>query len=139
MRCYSAAVMTTQCSRARQPAGRRAGDVAAVPVDMTGMLLRGTTLKNSGRITGLVVYTGPESRIQMNAAAPPRKRGARSLSATAHLGWRWQCGPGCPQLPHLRRHVSQRLQELRKEAPAAGGSGRRGLQDWTNVEYIMRS
>ena len=67
--------------RVRQPAGRRAGDVAAVPVDMTGMLLRGTTLKNSGRITGLVVYTGPESRIQMNAAAPPRKRGARCAPA----------------------------------------------------------
>lgn len=53
-----------------------AGGVAAVPVDMNGMLLRGTTLKNSGRIAGLVVYTGPESRIQMNAAPPPRKRGA---------------------------------------------------------------
>ncbi|KAK9839881.1 hypothetical protein WJX81_008363 [Elliptochloris bilobata] len=52
------------------------GSVAAVPVDMNGMLLRGTTLKNSGRIVGMVVYTGSESRIQMNAAPPPRKRGA---------------------------------------------------------------
>ena len=49
-----------------------------MPVDMNGMLLRGTTLKNSGRIVGLVVYTGPESRIQMNAAPPPRKRGAHA-------------------------------------------------------------
>ena len=57
---------------------RGAGSVAAVPVDMNGMLLRGTTLKNSGRIVGLVVYTGPESRIQMNAAPPPRKRGAHT-------------------------------------------------------------
>ena len=40
------------------------------------MLLRGCTLKNSGKILGLVVYTGAESRIQMNAAAPPRKTGA---------------------------------------------------------------
>lgn len=50
-----------------------------MPVDMSGVLLRGTTLKNSGRIAGLVVYTGGESRIQMNAAPPPRKRGARAL------------------------------------------------------------
>jgi magnesium-transporting ATPase (P-type) len=43
---------------------------------MNEMLLRGCTLKNSGCIHGLVVYTGPESRIQMNAAAPPKKVGA---------------------------------------------------------------
>ena len=43
---------------------------------MDEVLLRGCTLKNSGFVVGLVVYTGPESRIQMNAAAPPRKLGA---------------------------------------------------------------
>ena len=44
---------------------------------MNEILLRGCTLKNSGFIVGLVVYTGPESRIQMNAAEPPRKQGAQ--------------------------------------------------------------
>jgi hypothetical protein len=42
---------------------------------MNEILLRGCTLKNSGFVVGLVVYTGPESRIQMNAAEPPRKQG----------------------------------------------------------------
>lgn len=64
-----------------------AGGVAAVPVDMNGMLLRGTTLKNSGRIVGLVVYTGKESRIQMNAAPPPRKRGAPTGSTVLLVGF----------------------------------------------------
>jgi len=53
-----------------------AGGVAAVPVSIDEVLLRGCTLKNSGHVAGLVVYTGAEARIQMNAAAPPRKRGA---------------------------------------------------------------
>lgn len=44
---------------------------------MNEILLRGCTLKNSGFIVGLVVYTGPESRIQMNAAGPPRKQGVQ--------------------------------------------------------------
>ncbi len=66
--------------RARAPGAeaRRApaGGVAAVPVSIDEVLLRGCTLKNSGHVAGLVVYTGAEARIQMNAAAPPRKRGA---------------------------------------------------------------
>ena len=56
--------------------GASAGAMTAVPVSIDEVLLRGCTLKNSGRVAGLVVYTGAETRIQMNAAAPPRKRGA---------------------------------------------------------------
>ncbi|KAK9828339.1 hypothetical protein WJX74_009865 [Apatococcus lobatus] len=52
------------------------GKATVIPVSLNEMLLRGCTLKNSGRVLGLVVYTGPESRIQMNAAAPPRKTGS---------------------------------------------------------------
>ena len=48
-----------------------------VPVSINELLLRGCTLKNSGFILGLVVYTGPETRIQMNSTAPPRKQGER--------------------------------------------------------------
>lgn len=51
-----------------------------VAVTMNEILLRGCTLKNSGFVVGLVVYTGPESRIQMNAAAPPSKQGAALIS-----------------------------------------------------------
>lgn len=46
-----------------------------MPVTMNEVLLRGTTIKNSGNVHGLVIYTGPESRIQMNAARPPKKTG----------------------------------------------------------------
>ena len=49
---------------------------STVAVTMNEILLRGCTLKNSGRVHGCVIYTGPESRIQMNAASPPRKLGA---------------------------------------------------------------
>ena len=49
---------------------------AKVPVTMNEMLLRGCTLKNSRYIIGLVVYTGRESRIQMNATKTPLKIGS---------------------------------------------------------------
>ena len=55
------------------------GDAAPeriVPIQMSQMLLRGTVLKNSTCIYGLVVYTGSESRIQMNSAAAPHKVGS---------------------------------------------------------------
>ena len=52
------------------------GDVrGVVGLSMDEILLRGCTLKNSKTIQGLVIYTGPETRIQQNSAAPPRKLG----------------------------------------------------------------
>jgi phospholipid-transporting ATPase len=47
-----------------------------VPISMSQMLLRGCMLKNSQYILGLVVYTGAETRIQMNSAAAPLKVGS---------------------------------------------------------------
>jgi hypothetical protein len=47
-----------------------------VAVTMNEMLLRGCTLRNSHEIVGLVVYTGRESRIQMNATKTPLKIGS---------------------------------------------------------------
>ena len=49
------------------------------------MLLRGCMLKNSNYVLGLVVYTGKESRIQMNAAKTPNKVGEISPHAPAPL------------------------------------------------------
>ena len=46
---------------------------------MNEVLLRGCTIKNSGNVHGVVVYTGPESRIQMNAARPPKKTGVHPM------------------------------------------------------------
>lgn len=59
-----------------------------MPVTMNEMLLRGCMLKNSNYVLGLVVYTGKESRIQMNAAATPNKVGETLKSShrwTRHI------------------------------------------------------
>lgn len=50
--------------------------VVVAPVTMDELLLRGCTLRNSGSAVGVVVYAGRESRVQMNAARPPRKLGS---------------------------------------------------------------
>ena len=52
----------------------------AVPVTMNEMLLRGCTLKNTGYILGLAVYTGNETRIQKNSAKTPNKIGQLLMS-----------------------------------------------------------
>jgi len=58
-----------------------------MPVTTNEMLLRGCMLKNSNYVLGLVVYTGKESRIQMNAAKTPNKVG-ETLHTFAH-GQSW--------------------------------------------------
>lgn len=62
-----------------------------IPVTMGEMLLRGCMLKNSKAIAGLVVYTGKETRIQMNAAKTPLKVG-KCWRAPAWLYDVWQLG-----------------------------------------------
>ena len=47
---------------------------------MNEMLLRGCTLKNTGHILGLAVYTGNETRIQKNSAKTPNKIGKSALA-----------------------------------------------------------
>ena len=47
---------------------------------MNEMLLRGCTLKNTGHILGLAVYTGNETRIQKNSAKTPNKIGKSTLA-----------------------------------------------------------
>ena len=57
-------------------------EAKAIPATINEMLLRGCLLKNTGHILGLVVYTGKESRIQMNAAKTPLKVGGCTTSPT---------------------------------------------------------
>ncbi|QDZ20134.1 phospholipid-translocating P-type ATPase [Chloropicon primus] len=52
------------------------GEDQVVPITMNEMLLRGCMLKNSGFVLGLVVYTGRETRIQMNNRNVPFKLGS---------------------------------------------------------------
>lgn len=44
------------------------------PVDMQTVLLRGTVLRNTGWVIGIVLYTGEDTRIVMNAGITPSKR-----------------------------------------------------------------
>ena len=40
---------------------------------MKGMMLRGCTLKNTNYCLGVVINTGPHTKIMMNAKKPPQK------------------------------------------------------------------
>ena len=46
------------------------------PMSMGEMLLRGTTIMNSGYVFGLVIYSGKETRILMNSSQTPMKCGS---------------------------------------------------------------
>jgi len=49
-------------------------DKVVFPVDLQTMLLRGTVLRNTGWVIGIVLYTGEGTRIAMNAGGTPSKR-----------------------------------------------------------------
>lgn len=68
------------------PPGPAPSSTVEVPITINEMLLRGCMLKNSGFVTGLVVYTGRETRIQMNAAKTPLKVGALAGSRSSWAG-----------------------------------------------------
>ena len=57
----------------RLNASVRAGD-DVFPVDMNMVLLRGTVLKNTKWVIGVVLYTGEDSKIVMNSGGTPSKR-----------------------------------------------------------------
>lgn len=44
------------------------------PVDLQTVLLRGTVLRNTDWVIGVVIFTGEDSKIVMNAGAAPSKR-----------------------------------------------------------------
>jgi len=45
-----------------------------VPVDMNSVLLRGTVIRNTEWVIGLVIFTGPDTKIMMNSSATRSKR-----------------------------------------------------------------
>jgi len=49
-------------------------DKETFPVNMQMMLLRGTVLRNTGWVVGVVCYTGEDTRIVMNSGRTPSKR-----------------------------------------------------------------
>lgn len=44
------------------------------PIDISMMLLRGTVLRNTGWVIGVVLYTGEDSKIVLNSGGTPSKR-----------------------------------------------------------------
>lgn len=63
--------------RGRASIRQAPGDPGKIlPITMNQMLLRGCMLKNSYSVLGLVVYTGKDTRIQMNSASAPLKIGS---------------------------------------------------------------
>jgi phospholipid-translocating ATPase len=50
------------------------GAPVVLPIDMQMMLLRGTILRNTGWVIGIVMYTGEDTRIVMNSGGTPSKR-----------------------------------------------------------------
>jgi len=50
------------------------GGGGTVPLSPTNVLLRGCTLRNTPHVNAVVVYTGHESKIMLNASAAPSKR-----------------------------------------------------------------
>ncbi len=59
----------------RNPTPTGEGQEQQAVLTMDDVLLRGCMLKNSHYVIGVVMYTGPESRIQKNASKTPIKIG----------------------------------------------------------------
>lgn len=47
----------------------------AYPVDLQATLLRGTVLRNTGWVIGIVMYTGLDTKLVLNSGGTPSKRG----------------------------------------------------------------
>ncbi|KAG5337166.1 hypothetical protein C0989_010433 [Termitomyces sp. Mn162] len=54
--------------------GRKKGAEETHPIDMQMTLLRGTVLRNTAWVIGIVMYTGEDTRIVMNSGGTPSKR-----------------------------------------------------------------
>ncbi|CAH8478607.1 unnamed protein product [Dicrocoelium dendriticum] len=52
----------------------RGPDMIRYPLKPNQVLLRGSSLKNTKWIFGLVIYTGKESKVMLNSTSPPLKR-----------------------------------------------------------------
>ena len=50
------------------------GHPKSTPVDSTNVILRGSILKNTHWLIGVVIFTGPETKLMMNSKTPPHKR-----------------------------------------------------------------
>eukprot|EP00026_Physarum_polycephalum_P000158 Phypoly_transcript_00158.p1 GENE.Phypoly_transcript_00158~~Phypoly_transcript_00158.p1 ORF type:complete len:1281 (-),score=198.53 Phypoly_transcript_00158:23-3865(-) len=57
------------------------------PIGPDNVVLRGTVLKNTEHIYGLVVYTGKETKVEQNTIPPPQKRSNVEKGVNTKLIW----------------------------------------------------
>lgn len=76
---YSAVAKWKQDRDPNSDSGR---DERAEPISINNLLLRGCSLKNTGWILGVVIFTGQETKIMLNSGVTPTKRAhlARELN-----------------------------------------------------------
>ncbi len=68
--------------------GERAStsDEGAMALDDSNLLLRGAVLRSTGWVVGVVVYTGKQTKVAMNAAQPPSKLSRVERTINTALG-----------------------------------------------------
>ncbi|PFH34885.1 hypothetical protein BESB_069180 [Besnoitia besnoiti] len=71
------------CEHARDEASEAIESIT-VPINIHNILLRGCRLRNTNWVIGLVIYTGDQTKIQMNSG-PPRRKMSRVELRTGRL------------------------------------------------------
>ncbi|CDO93339.1 unnamed protein product [Kluyveromyces dobzhanskii CBS 2104] len=68
---------------------RETGDEKNEPININNLLLRGCTLRNTKWAMGIVLFTGPDTKIMLNAGATPTKvsRISRDLNLSVFLNF----------------------------------------------------
>ncbi|KAI8922692.1 hypothetical protein BC831DRAFT_506465, partial [Entophlyctis helioformis] len=77
--------------------------VTRMAIGINSVLLRGCTLRNTGWLYGIVVYTGSETKIQLNSGETPLKRSLIEIQTNFYM----QVSSGCDLLflPHPTTHI----------------------------------
>jgi phospholipid-translocating ATPase len=77
-------------------------EAEVVPLDSSGLLLRGCVLRNTAYIVGVVLYTGPHTKLILNAGGTPSKRSRieRQMNPQVHAA----VLPCPPSLTHSLTH-----------------------------------
>lgn len=66
---------------------RRRGSIRALPLSMKNVMLRGSFLRNTGFVYGLVLFTGKETRLVMNSSSTPIKVSLTEKKINSYLGF----------------------------------------------------
>jgi phospholipid-transporting ATPase len=62
------------------------GNPRGIPCDNSNIILRGSALKNTKWVMGMIVFTGIETKLVMNSKQPPHKRSNVERRVNKYLG-----------------------------------------------------